>query len=658
MRWFLGCMILTSAFAAIAVTEAAGVQPSERVFPTTTRAWISVPSTEALKESFNKTQYGQLLLDPVMKPFLDSFRDQFRKSGNERLGKIELTLEDLEQVPGGEMALALIESQPGTLAMVLMVDTTSHEAEAKAVVDGIMERMIARGAKRLLGTPPGVTAFEVAPDTAEKMPKVRRVAFATGPSILLVGDDPITVSQTFSVLATGRKDSLETLESFKAVMKQCKNDNIQTPAHLRWFVDPFSYLTIVQKMNASREKRKGPDYTAILKRQGFDVLKAAGGLVSFDDGIYEVRHRTMVYAPPLPGRESDAIDRFDMAARMLRFPNQEAINPFPWIPQDVSSWSSVEWDMKTAFASAESLIDDVVGEKGVFDDVIASLKEDPDGPQIDVEKDLVERLGTRVTVISDYAEPMGTDSERLLFAIETIDPETVAETVAKSMLTDPDMQKIDIAGHVVWELIDRSHEMPILVVETPGGVIEHEDHAEDKKNKGHHRLREKDERLLPHSAVTVAHGHLLIASHRDFLERVLSTNGGPEALAGVTDFEIANTELTRIMSSPKAMISFSRSEKTIRPTYELLRKGLMPKSKSVTAQLLNVILGDGKEGSVRTQKIDGSLLPEFDMVRRYFGSAGISMQSLPEGWYVSGFGLPKSLEEPEVARSPVTLIER
>ena len=37
------------------------------------------------------------------------------------------------------------------------------------------------------------------------------------------------------------------------------------------------------------------------------------------------------------------------------------------------------------------------------------------------------------------------------------------------------------------------------------------------------KLREKEEKLLPHSAVTVAHGHLLIASHRDFLERVLAT---------------------------------------------------------------------------------------------------------------------------------------
>ena len=89
----------------------------------------------------------------------------------------------------------------------------------------------------------------------------------------------------------------------------------------------------------------------------------------------------------------------------------------------MSSWSSLQWDIETAFQSAESLVDDVVGEKGVFDDVIASLKEDPDGPQIDVEADLIACLGKRVSLIGDYEEPIDIDSDRLVIAVEAIDPE-------------------------------------------------------------------------------------------------------------------------------------------------------------------------------------------------------------------------------------------
>ena len=57
---------------------------------------------------------------------------------------------------------------------------------------------------------------------------------------------------------------------------------------------------------------------------------------------------------------------------------------------------------------------------------------------------------------------------------------------------------------------------------------------------------------------------------------------------------------------------------------------------------------------MRAQRLDGSTLPEFELVRRYFGTAGVGMQSLPDGWYVTGITLPRGQQEPEVARRPVT----
>lgn len=159
---------------------------------------------------------------------------------------------------------------------------------------------------------------------------------------------------------------------------------------------------------------------------------------------------------------------------MLRFPNVEGLAP-AWVPRDVTGWSALQWDIKAAFASAETLVDDVVGEKGVFDDVIASLKEDPDGPQIDVENDLVACLGSRVSMLTDSVEPIGTDSDRLVIAIEASDEAKVAATIAKVMDADSDMKKIDLAGHVAWELIDHSAMVPQLEIETPGGAVVHAD---------------------------------------------------------------------------------------------------------------------------------------------------------------------------------------
>jgi len=663
-RWYsssLSALIGPAVAVLFAGTAAAGsFPPSEKILPGTTRAWISVADPQGLQERFDRTQYGQLLQDPVMKPFMESFRTQLRTAGRQRLGKLGLTLEDLEKVPGGELVLAAIEPTPGLLASVLLVDTTGRDAETQSLIDTVTKRLLEQNAKQLTdaaSTAAGMKAFQLPDAENGAAGRARQVGFVVLPGALIVGDHPATVAQMAGTLKQELKNPLAAQPAFQAIMARCGKDLPAVTAPIRWFVDPLSYARLNQAANPPREKRKGPDYVAILSRQGFDAVKGAGGVVVFGHGTHEVHHHTMVFAPPLPGRKPLAADRFNLAARMLEFPNASQIDPPDWVPRDVSSWVAMQWDMAAAFNSAESLVDDIVGEKGVFDDVIASLKEDPDGPQIDVQQDLVACLGKRITLLSDYATPIGPESERLVIAIEAADPAKVAATVAKSMATDPDMQKIESGGHVIWEMIDRSSSIPKLEVETPGGDVAHADN-EDDAHRRRGRLRDREEKLLPHSAVTVAKGHLLIASHRDLLERVLASSGSVESLASTPDYQAVSAETRKLFPSSMAMRSFGRAEDSIRPAYEMLRQGSMPKSKSLMGQLLNAAFGDGKEGSVRSQKIDGSTLPDFELVRRYFGTFGLGTETVADGWYMAGFALPRSQQEPEVARRPVEPVGR
>lgn len=628
---------------------------SEKIFPATTRGWLSIPNTPAFRERFDRTQYGQLLHDPVMKPFLDSARKQIETSANRRFGRLGLTLEDMLDACGGECAAGAVESPAGRLATIVLLDTTGRDAQARELVDTITKRLEEQKATKVATNGGGpLTVYQLpAADTGSRTAAVeQRVALALVGSALVVGDDPALTAQVIGTLAEGRGDCIASLPTFDKVVGRAQAQVNAQAVPLRWYVDPLAFAKAYQATNPPREKRKGPDYVAILGRQGFDCVKAAGGVVVFGDSGHALRHHTLVHAPPLPGRQPFAADRFDLGARVLHFPDVAAIDPQDWVPRDVAGWTSLQWDLRNAFVSVETLVDDIVGEKGVYDDVIASVKEDPDGPKIDLEHDLVAALGSRVSLITDHAMPIDTDSERLVIAVEAVDPERVAATVAKSMSIDPDMAKIDVQGHVAWELIDRSSAIPKLEIETPGGAVPHADRDDDRSRRA--KLREREEKLLPHSVVTVAHGHLLIASHRDILERVLATDGGVEALGQAADYAQISGELGRLLPGKVAVRSFSREEELVRPAYEMLRQGAMPKSKSMTGQLLNAILGDGKPGSVREPRLDGAALPDFEMIRRYFGTAGIGMQTLPDGWAISGVSLPRSQQEPEVARRPVS----
>lgn len=643
------------------LARAAGFAASETVFPSTTRLWVSVPDPRGLREHFDRTDIGQLVKDPVMRPFVESVREKARSAGSQRLGRLGLSFEDFAAVPGGEVALAVIEPSAGRLATVLLIDTTGNADAAATLVDTVRGRLEERRATRTTSTSGGTTEMSVwSVPPASGSDRVTTVAIVVAPDSIVIGDDPSAVMQTAGALGRGREDSLGSTTSWRAVAERCGKDVAADAAPIRWFVDPLGLARAVQAANPPREKRKGPDYVAILGRQGFDAVKGVGGVIQFAAGAHDVCHRTLVHAPPIEGRAAFAPDRYRLAARMLQFPNASGLAPAAWVPRDVSGWVTVQWDMQNAFASVESLVDDVVGEKGVFEDVIASLKEDPDGPQIDVERDLVACLGTRVSIVSDHTMPIDVDSERLVIAIETRDPERVARTVARSMATDPDMRKVAFDGHEIWELVDRTDSIPKLEIETPGlapAVVAEPEGDHDARAR-RARLREREEKLLPHSAVTVAHGHLLIASHRDFLERVLATTAADGTLADAADYAMVSGELGRMFPSDTALRSFARGDESIRPAYEMLRRGEMPKSKSLMGQLLNALLGDGKEGSVREQRIDGSTLPEFSVVERYFGISGVAMESVAEGWVVGGVALPRDPHGAAVAREPGTTVGR
>jgi hypothetical protein len=659
----LGPAVVGSLALTAGLATAAGLAPSEKVFPDTTLAWMSVRDPQAFRERFDRSPYGQLIADPAMKAFVDGLKEQISKNGKQRLAKLGLTLDDLAEVVGGEIAAAAIQPAEGRLATVLVVDTTGKEEQARKLVDTLGSRLLERKAQKVTvpGAPAELVVYQLPPAEDERdqtNPRERRVAFALAPSALVVGDDAAQVGQAFAVLEQGRADGLVTLEAFKAVESRCAPAVPAAAAPLRWFVKPLPFAAAWRKANPPREKRKGPDYVEILGRQGFDAVQAAGGLLVFSDGGHSMRHHSFVYAPALEGRDAGSVDRFDRAARMLRFPTAAEIVPPEWVPQDVGGWTALQWDIQTAFTSAETLVDDIVGDKGVYDDVIASLKEDPDGPQIDVEQDLVACLDGRITVINGHVEPLGTDADRIVIALGCADEAKVAATIAKVMNADADMQKIELGGQPAWELIDRSHAIPKLEVETPGGAVTHAD-DEDEGAKRRQRLRDKEEKLLPHSTVAVARGHLLIASHRDMLERVLTAEGGPGQLGSADDFKVMTAELARYAAGEKAARSFGREDVSIRPTYELLRQGSMPKAQSVFGQLLNGLLGDGKPGTVREQRVDGSTLPEFDVVRKYFGTVGTALEAFPDGWRLTGVALPRSGQaDPEVARTPSAEVGR
>ena len=139
----------------------------------------------------------------------------------------------------------------------------------------------------------------------------------------------------------------------------------------------------------------------------------------------------------------------------------------------------------------------------------------------------------------------------------------------------------------------------------------------------------------------MAKGHLFVSSHVDFLEKTLSELPERDRLDGDVDYRRVSDELKKLGAGETSARNFSRIDDEYRVTYELFREGKLPQADTMLAHLINRILGEEKEGVVRKARLDGSKLPEFDVVRRYLGVSGSYVTSEKDGWLMVGFVLNK-----------------
>jgi hypothetical protein len=162
-----------------------------------------------------------------------------------------------------------------------------------------------------------------------------------------------------------------------------------------------------------------------------------------------------------------------------------------------------------------------------------------------------------------------------------------------------------------------------------------------KEREGQEAEEQKEQPLLPHLAITVWKGHLLIASHIDFLLKMMTPAKKVTPLGDDADYRSVEAQIQKLDPKAKCLRFFSRTDEEYRTTYELVRQNKMPESETMLARLLNVMFDDGKKDAARAQRIDGRQLPDYDVVRRYLRPAGLQITSEPAGWFFKGFTLAK-----------------
>lgn len=664
---------LSVALIATLAGRAVAVHPSELLLPATTKGFISTQDVDEVRKKFNETQLGEMAADPVMKPFIDDFKKQIGAKLEKAGKKLGIRWNDLEGVYGGEAAAALVQPDPKdkmSHATVLIVDITGKQKEADELLKKIDANQKSYKATRTSIKEAGIeiTVYTQSHKPGEKEEK--SFHFISGDQ-LIVADHEATIRGIVHRLDGKAKDSLVTVVAFPEILKHCTAASNGIRHHVRWFIEPFGYAEASRAAQGGRKKR-GTDLLKIVQTQGFTAIQGVGGHVFFATENVELLHRTYVYAPAVKrGPNDKSTDKYNLAMRMLEFPNSSAVDalePQPWALPDVASYLSFNWKMRQAFDYSSTLVDAVIGDKGAFDEIWLSLKTDVNGPQIDIRKDLLDHFGTRATLLSDVKLPVDLKSERLMALVEVNNAAAVAKTLEKAFIKDPQAKRRVFKGQVIWEItqdeslaeddtelmiegvgfvsteasspIEISIEAPTEAGAEPAPPAKGA--AQKAKDKEKEDEKEKDEEArLPNMAVTVYLDHLIISTHVDFIQDFIAHQGKNANLGQEADYQRVRPALVALGAKYDSVHFFSRTDESYRATYELLKQGKLPEAETMLARLLNALMGPSEEGVVRKQEIDGSKLPEFDLVKKYLGPGGLIAQSEEDGWWLVGCLLKK-----------------
>lgn len=628
--------------AAKPAAKAAHEPLAEFLLPQNTKGFLCVTNITDLNAQWNKTQLGQLMNDPVMQPFSKDLNRQLQSRMAHLEDRLGLTMDDLREIPSGELTVALIQPKEGDEALATVMDATGRLDKARAMLAKATKRLTERGATQSQSEIAGTTvlAFDVPPPADDPESHRRHTAYFIRENWFGVADSPDVVEFILRHMAGESGKSLGTFTAFQEVMRRCQKDGGDMVPGVRWWIEPIGYAEASRAVQREENRRKGKTIFEVMRHQGFEAMQGVGGFVNFKVEGYEILHRTAAYAPP----------PYEKSMKMMVFPNQKQYTPQAWVPRDVATYASLYCDVLNAFDNFGPLYEELLaeGEKGAWEDVLNALKVDPTGPKIDLRKELIMNLANRISLLSDYELPITVHSERLLYAIETKDEKAVTRAMAKWMGNDPTVKKRvwKPEGHdkpfVIWEAVEDETEMPSISVEAIPSLNPNESQTKRFIGRQPPGGANAAQPVLPHAAVTVAFGQLLIASHIDFLKKILvPPTKQRDLMVKDIDFNVVQKALDGLGLPECFVRTFSRTDEEYRPNYELLRQGKMGESETMFAKALNVLFGTNKKGSVRKQRIDGRQLPDYDVVRRYLGPAGMTAESEPHGWFIKGFLLRK-----------------
>jgi len=594
------------------------------MFPGETHAFVCLPNSKAFLDNWEQTELGKFAADEQLKDFWTTQQESIRKRFSESGWALSVKFEDLTNICSGQAAVGWISrsevvEKPFSLGVVL--DISGNESQVDELLARVEKEMAEKKAEAkiiLLGDLQ-VKHYRLPKSDTEIRPRESFYVVSSGQ--LIAADDLITVQEFLQAQNTPPAESLATSKHYRDVHARIIRDRHE--AELEYFVRPIGFARLLRTVSG-KSSRGQVDMLKLLEEQGFGSILCTAGSVQFNKEDLDMHHQGFIL------REEEV----SPAVQILDFPNQPALTPPAWINPKTASVLGFSWNFTEVFPKFAGIVDAYIGEKDTFKDILEGFKNDVNGPQIDVEKEVIPLIGTQFYVVTEIQEPITPESKRSLICAKLNDPENKLKAILdRFSKNEPGSSLEDLGNYRVWKFSQGEIPEETLDFDSGPGV--------SKGGKGDEQ-EDEDKPLLEQYAITLIDGWFVFASNPESLAKVIERAGQSDLK---NEFEEL-TEVQAVRAMQRKLVdggaqSFSEvdlSERSFEMQYELFRQNILPQSRSLLALIAERLL---KTDKTKPQELQGSKLPPFQQVKQFFTPAGMVVRTEKDGWGFDGFILGK-----------------
>ena len=579
---FLRCLVVGCCLLFIAVASAKGAHvPAEKLLPRRTLAYLHVPSVPDLVDAFQETNFGRLINDPQIRPFFDGLYQAANKGLVQIRQATGLSLDEIAQIPTGEITLALLPTSgenSDAIGFVGMADCGDNIDAAHKFRESLQKVLEQSGRQVREEMIEGISVSIYQRRDSDRSPLVSLERDNT----LVYCSNVEVARQLLQRWTDGSEDCLAQNRRFSAIMKRCRGTKDEQP-QIEFFIDPIQIATELAKDNPALKLG-----LAFVPSLGLDGLKGIGGSVVLAtedfDGIVQIHVQLGV--PRAGVVDLIALESGDDT-------------PPSWVPGDVAAYGSYHWNVRYSFLSGAKLIDNVKG-NGSTQEMLNQQVQNLLG--VDFEHEILTAITGRFITAGWFQRPVkaGIGNQNVV-GIELQDAQAFAPTLDK------------IIEHFGQRLERKSF----------AGVAYYKE-AGDRD----------PEDLQPQPCLAVLDNWVLVSDRPAILEHFLSRRDETnDNLAHALDYRLIASKIAHQPGGKEpAMLSFSRAEENWRYLYELA-------SSDEARDQLHDRSGSSRFLKTLDQGLENNPIPPWEAIQKYLAPEGAMVTDDDSGIHFMQFAL-------------------